>query len=212
MRRFIQFLSLLAVLLTSCGPSAEELALSEKEQKIQLEREQEVKRIEEDRLLRLKLFVDQADSLALSRQFKQAVSVMDSALTIATIESGSLNLKKADWLFELRLYNDAIVAYTEPIKSSVELSKASFGRAKCYVKIRETQLAVNDLKVAIGLGNAEASALHDKINPKLKRVAYYETLCCDGTTSDAKGRGACSHHGGVCNWKHAVYETYRKYE
>jgi hypothetical protein len=25
--------------------------------------------------------------------------------------------------------------------------------------------------------------------------------CCDGTNSKAKGRGACSHHGGVRYWK-----------
>ena len=24
--------------------------------------------------------------------------------------------------------------------------------------------------------------------------------CCDGTTSGATGRGACSRHGGVCQW------------
>ena len=25
-------------------------------------------------------------------------------------------------------------------------------------------------------------------------------ICCDGTRSYATGRGACSHHGGVCQW------------
>ena len=25
--------------------------------------------------------------------------------------------------------------------------------------------------------------------------------CCDGKESDATGRGACSHHGGVMYWK-----------
>lgn len=24
--------------------------------------------------------------------------------------------------------------------------------------------------------------------------------CCDGTRSSATGSGACSHHGGVCEW------------
>ena len=27
--------------------------------------------------------------------------------------------------------------------------------------------------------------------------------CCDGTNSSAKGRGACSHHGGVRYWKYS---------
>lgn len=25
-------------------------------------------------------------------------------------------------------------------------------------------------------------------------------ICCDGSRSSATGRGACSHHGGVCEW------------
>ncbi|HKB45746.1 MAG TPA: hypothetical protein VKC90_15215, partial [Chitinophagaceae bacterium] len=25
-------------------------------------------------------------------------------------------------------------------------------------------------------------------------------ICCDGSRSYATGRGACSHHGGVCKW------------
>jgi hypothetical protein len=25
-------------------------------------------------------------------------------------------------------------------------------------------------------------------------------ICCDGTRSSATGKGACSHHGGVCQW------------
>lgn len=25
-------------------------------------------------------------------------------------------------------------------------------------------------------------------------------VCCDGSHSNATGRGACSHHGGVCQW------------
>jgi tetratricopeptide (TPR) repeat protein len=35
---------------------------------------------------------------------------------------------------------------------------------------------------------------------------------CDGSTSSATGRGACSHHGGVCAWNAPVYEESRKYE
>jgi outer membrane protein assembly factor BamD (BamD/ComL family) len=38
-----------------------------------------------------------------------------------------------------------------------------------------------------------------------KRYSNYGTtrvgaICCDGTRSYATGRGACSHHGGVCQW------------
>jgi hypothetical protein len=39
---------------------------------------------------------------------------------------------------------------------------------------------------------------------KKKETTTYEVrtgaICCDGTRSNATGRGACSHHGGVCKW------------
>lgn len=41
----------------------------------------------------------------------------------------------------------------------------------------------------------------------VRKTTHYESstirvgaLCCDGTRSYATGRGACSHHGGVCEW------------
>ena len=37
-----------------------------------------------------------------------------------------------------------------------------------------------------------------------KKEASYSirtgAICCDGSRSYATGRGACSHHGGVCEW------------
>lgn len=40
-------------------------------------------------------------------------------------------------------------------------------------------------------------------------ITGYCTLCNDGqySPSNAKGRGACSHHGGVANWNAPVYDT-----
>src|SRR5690606_41486298 len=96
-----------------------------------------------------------------------------------------------------------------PISSNDELL---YSRALCYSKSGQTADAVRDCRKAMKLGNKEANKLHEKINPIKKRIAYYVTRCCDGTTSNAKGRGACSHHGGVCNWNEPVYEEYRKYE
>ena len=39
--------------------------------------------------------------------------------------------------------------------------------------------------------------------PKREKSSYevrVGALCCDGSRSSATGRGACSHHGGVCQW------------
>jgi tetratricopeptide (TPR) repeat protein len=88
----------------------------------------------------------------------------------------------------------------------------TYNRALCNSKAGYIQEAVNDLKPLIQAGNAAAEALHEKINPVRKTVSGYITLCWDGSTSYAKGRGACSHHGGVKNWNEPVYEESRKYE
>lgn len=50
----------------------------------------------------------------------------------------------------------------------------------------------------------------DAIPAKTEKVIVeYRTLCNDGeySPSNAKGRGACSHHGGVANWNAPVYDT-----
>lgn len=87
-----------------------------------------------------------------------------------------------------------------------------YQRALCNDELGFTKEAVQDLVQAMKLGSAEANTLHEKINPERKRIAGYVTRCCDGSTSDAKGRGACSHHDGVCNWNEPVYEQYREFK
>jgi hypothetical protein len=87
-----------------------------------------------------------------------------------------------------------------------------YQRAQCNDEMGFTKEAVQDLVLAMKLGSTEANALHEKINPERKRISGYVTACCDGSYSDAKGRGACSHHGGVCNWNEPVYEQYREFK
>lgn len=109
-------------------------------------------------------------------------------------------------------YQAAIPELNNFLATDPNNSELLYHRALCYSKTGKTQEAVNDLKPLLQAGNEEANKLHEKINPLRKRVSYYVTRCWDGTTSDAKGRGACSHHGGVKNWNEPVYEEYRKYE
>ena len=45
--------------------------------------------------------------------------------------------------------------------------------------------------------------LRPAYTPKKETQTYQGrvgAICCDGTRSYATGRGACSHHGGVCRW------------
>jgi tetratricopeptide (TPR) repeat protein len=87
-----------------------------------------------------------------------------------------------------------------------------YDRALCYSQTGNIAEAVRDCNNAAGMGNQMATKLNDQINPVVKHITGYVTMCCDGSVSYAKGRGACSHHGGVCNWNSPVYEESRKYE
>jgi hypothetical protein len=84
--------------------------------------------------------------------------------------------------------------------------------AKEYYMKGEKKLAIDELKNLMAKGNKEAETLWNIYNPILTKVNGYITRCCDGTTSTAKGRGACSHHQGVCNWNEPIIVQYREFE
>ncbi|GGB18700.1 hypothetical protein GCM10011511_48130 [Puia dinghuensis] len=127
-------------------------------------------------------------------------------------DSLDIAITEAIDLVKSRKYLPALDKLNRLIGENSPNSNLLYNRAICYSKTGKIQEAVTDCKSAIQLGNKDAVILHDKINPIQKRIAYYTTQCCDGTTSTAKGRGACSHHGGVCSWNAPVYEESRKYE
>jgi len=153
-----------------------------------------------------------SDSLANRHQLKKAILFLDTAISYANFRAkDSLVNKRANLYIARHKYDQAIEDLNALADNNYDLGSTYYKRAKCYQKKRSKQKAVDDLKLAIKQGHLDAEKLHEKINPERKRVSYYITRCCDGSTSSAKGRGACSHHGGVCNWNEPVYETYRKY-
>ncbi len=109
-------------------------------------------------------------------------------------------------------YEQALNFYNKLIQREANQAIYLYDRALCYIKTGDRKAAVADLKIAITQGNKVAEKLYNKINPEKKRLIGYITRCCDGTESSAKGRGACSHHGGVCDWNEPVYETYREFD
>jgi tetratricopeptide (TPR) repeat protein len=121
------------------------------------------------------------------------------------------SVKVMEWVKSGK-YKAALPEISALLDADPSNTELQYSRALCYSKTGKIQEAVNDLKPLIQAGNADAEKLHDKINPIRKKIVGTETLCCDGTTSNATGRGACSHHGGVCDWNHPIYEEYRKYE
>lgn len=113
--------------------------------------------------------------------------------------------------FKSKRYAQAIKGYNAVVDAGLQNAEVLYKRGYSYYKIGKLKLAVADLEVARQLRYEGATRLYEKVNPIRKRIAYYVTRCCDGSTSDASGRGACSWHGGVCNWNEPIYEEYRKY-
>lgn len=159
--------------------------------------------------------------MAPSQDIEQALKLIDRANTFAKLsnEIDQLSNKKAillskqiDVFIKKGEYKTALNQLDNIIAQNNREADHYYRRAVCYQKLRQPQAAVNDLHKAIELGSTAAQRLYEVINPLKRRVSYYVTRCCDGTTSNAKGRGACSWHGGVCNWNEPVYEEYRQYE
>jgi len=197
------------VFLYSCSGNNENLDLLLKREK---ELELANKKAETARIDSLTTFKNNANEQIELKNFEVGIQYLDSALAIANYsEENEIIAQKAQINFDLKKYDDAISNYGILIASSYSLKESHYQRALCYNKQKKTQETVDDLVKAIELGNTDANELHEKINPIKKRVSYYVTRCCDGTTSNSTGRGTCSHHGGVCNWNEPVYEEYRKY-
>lgn len=198
------------VFLYSCSGNEEYLKLQLKKEKTLALMQQKAEKAEKARIDSLTTFKNNATAQIELKHFDAGILYLDSALKLANSEEKSeIISQKAEINFTLKKYDDAISDYGELIASNYLLKDTYYQRALCYNKQRKTQGTVDDLVKAIEFGNAEASKLHEKINPIRKRVSYYVTRCCDGATSSSTGRGICSHHGGVCNWNEPVYEEYR---
>lgn len=176
---------------------------------------------EQQRKDSLAFYIGQSNHLAQENKIDEANKQLQYAMTFASLplekeqiekERISIATTKVFDLVKAGKYQKALPEINDLLSLDPSNSELRFNRAICYSKTGKIQEAVSDLKSFVRSGNSEAEKLYDRINPIKKRVAYYVTRCWDGSTSSAKGRGACSHHGGVKNWNEPVYEEYRKYE
>jgi tetratricopeptide (TPR) repeat protein len=186
--------------------------------KAEQKKEDQIKeqKAEEIRLDSLRFYTESSNN----KKPEEALKQLEHALIFTTSKSEIDEIKKIKIkiLFERILalvnagkYKKALPELNDLISKTNSNSELLYNRAICYSKTGNIQEAVNDCNKAISLGNKNAENLYDKINPIKKRVSYYVTRCCDGSTSNSSGRGTCSHHGGVCDWNEPVYEEYRKY-
>jgi tetratricopeptide (TPR) repeat protein len=169
----------------------------------------------------LAYYLQQGRQLSSQHKIDEANEQLQHALVFVRMPSDKDLIKKEEvsiasvkvmeWIKSGK-YKAALPEINALLDSDPSNTELQYSRALCYSKTGEIREAVNALKPLIQHGNKDAEKLHDKINPIRKRIVGTVTLCCDGSTSGATGRGACSHHGGVCDWNHPIYEEYRKYD
>lgn len=178
-------------------------------------------KIENQRKDSLKFYINSIKNLSINHKSTEALNIMNYVSTLAKSETEKSELKTLNTLVIVNKttdqiqngnYKEALPEVEKMLINEPENSELIYSRALCFSKLGKIKDAVDDLKKAIRLGNDKAEKLHNTINPIKKKITGYETLCCDGTTSNNRGRGACSRHNGVCDWNHPVYQEYRKYE
>ena len=143
----------------------------------------------------------QADSLVKTAVEKDSLRAVDMHLRLQLVRQA----------LERRDYQGSLAVVQQLLVNDRTKPELWFYRARCYIGLDSMQLAVNDLDSAKALNYKPANQLFEKVNPLKKNIIGYCTLCNDGSTSSATGRGACSWHGGVAEWNHPIYETSRKY-
>ncbi len=193
-----------------------------KELKIQQEKDRQEKIEADKKDLQRKdslNYIQEAASLTKSNKPEQAIAKLELAVKFSSTEQDRNELWKdreniitpqALKLVKEGKYKQALLKLNELLSLDPKNSNLLYNRAICYSRVGNIQDAVDDCKIAIMIGNLDADKLFNQINPIRKKVIDYLTLCCDGSTSSTNGRGACSHHGGVCGSK-AIYELDRKY-
>ena len=146
------------------------------------------------------------------KRYKSSIINLDSALIIYP-NNHEAHYQKCVALKKRRKYNSALKEVNKLIKkTSWRKDKVLLLKGQCLLKLGRKEEAVISFYGSAKRNSIEAGQLYEKYNPYMKVVSYYTTLCCDGTHSTATGRGACSHHGGVCNWRYPIYKNRRKYE
>lgn len=198
----------------------------EQKEKAELRKQKQLQRIEDEKQEQIRkdsfnFYLQNCIDFRKQKKANEALQQLEIAQTFAKLEgerrgikwekSKSLVVKSLN-LVESGQYQDALPELNNLIEEDVNNPTLFYNRALCYNKLGKVQEAVMDCERAIKLGSSEADLLYNQINPIIKILIGYTTLCCDGTTSKAKSSGACSHHGGVCNWYEPVYQQRRQYE
>lgn len=175
-------------------------------------RKKEVAANEKRRLDSLTFYTSQAEINRKSKKYAKAINYYLKAQKYSTtISKNTISIGLANSYFENRNYKKAIENFNKLQETDTEIL---YKKGICSKKIGNVSDAIRNFKQASDLGDRKSEKEYNQANPIIRHILYYQTVCCDGSysPSNAKGRGACSHHGGVCNWNKPIYEEHRKYE
>ncbi|MEZ4901773.1 MAG: tetratricopeptide repeat protein [Spirosomataceae bacterium] len=127
--------------------------------------------------------------------YAKAITLYKHSARLATANEPSEQQRLHDGLaisyFRTKDYQSAIGHYAALGSLNNE---QMYQRALCYLRLGRKSEALSDLFRASEAGNKSAAQMYEKENPLIKKILYYQTVCCDGgySPSNAKGRGACS--------------------
>jgi tetratricopeptide (TPR) repeat protein len=165
-------------------------------------------------------YMSLASQLSKTKRFEEAIDTLAWAARFASTREAEKSLSKrrtnitwrqANHLMDKGKYSAALpildsLSRKYPRDTSILLSHGT-----ALAKLGYRQAASQTLQTAIELGSKRAARPYDRVNPIRRTIVGYTTRCCDGSSSSAKGRGACSHHGGVCNWNEPIYNESREF-
>lgn len=100
----------------------------------------------------------------------------------------------------------AISEFKKAVKAEPRNDTYLYNLGITHFSVRNKKRAKSYFKQAMDSGNKDACKEYRELTARAKY--YKRSRCCDGTTSSALGRGACSHHGGVCRLENVPYKEY----
>ncbi|KOY85065.1 hypothetical protein AD998_01890 [bacterium 336/3] len=157
----------------------------------------------------LDICIKNGDSAFYKNNFQDAMKNYEKSIKIKQNEYA---YAKIAFIYSKQNLKTKTIEYLSEARKITNNDSIIIALAKAYYNNGQKPESLSEIKFLKQQGNKEASQLWDLYNPELTRVTGYITRCCDGSTSMATGRGACSHHGGVCNWNEPIYVKYREFE
>lgn len=117
--------------------------------------------------------------------------VEDLTIAIQMKDEPELHLKRADSLYELRKYKDAVVDYSEYIKAHPNSNTQRFRRAWCLEQFREYDRAIEDYTYILQSNNLNAKALERRAGDYYAKGEYQKALKdCNTALGDFRGYSA----------------------